>query len=187
MLADVQIPRGETADAEPGEMVTVEITRWPTPTRGPIGRIIEVLGGIDEPGVDTEIILRKHGIPDEHSRGSHRRGAPHRRRRSRSATCRGRTDFRDRLIVTIDGEHARDFDDAISIERLANGHYLARRPHRRRRALRARRAARSTQEAYERGTSVYFPERAVHMFPDGARDRPVQPAIRTSIGWCSRA
>ena len=65
-----------SGDAEPGEMVTVEITRWPTPTRGPIGRIIEVLGGIDEPGVDTEIILRKHAIPDEHSRKrSRRRGA----------------------------------------------------------------------------------------------------------------
>ena len=48
-------------------MVTVEVTRWPTPTRGPVGRIIEVLGDIDEPGVDTEIILRKHGIPDAHS------------------------------------------------------------------------------------------------------------------------
>ncbi len=44
-------------------MVTVEVTRWPTPTRGPVGRIIEVLGGIDEPGVDTEIILRKHAHP----------------------------------------------------------------------------------------------------------------------------
>ena len=47
-------------------MVTVEVTRWPTPTRGPVGRIVEVLGDIDDPGVDTEIILRKHAIPDEH-------------------------------------------------------------------------------------------------------------------------
>ena len=48
-------------------MVTVEVTRWPTPTRGPAGRIVEVLGDINDPGVDTEIILRKHGIPDEHA------------------------------------------------------------------------------------------------------------------------
>src|SRR5687768_1772916 len=70
VLTDVHIPRDESADAEPGEMVTVEITRWPTPSRGPVGKIIEVLGSIDAPGVDTEIILRKHAIPDEHSEQS---------------------------------------------------------------------------------------------------------------------
>ena len=59
LTADIQIPRGETRDAEPGEMVTVEVTRWPTPTRGPAGRIVEVLGDINDPGVDTEIILRR--------------------------------------------------------------------------------------------------------------------------------
>ena len=68
------------ADAEPGQMVTVEVTRWPTPTRGPAGRIVEVLGDIDDPGVDTEIILRKHGIPDEHRRRGDRGGAAHRQR-----------------------------------------------------------------------------------------------------------
>ena len=164
VLADVYIPRGEARDAEPGDMVTVEITRWPTPTRGPLGRIIEVLGGIDEPGVDTEIILRKHAIPDEHSQE-----AIDEARRLGSAVkdrdIRGRTDFRDRVIVTIDGEDARDFDDAISIDRLPNGnywlgvhiadvaHYVAE-------------GGALDQEAYDRGTSVYFPERAVHMFPE---------------------
>ncbi|HEX4915160.1 MAG TPA: hypothetical protein VFV51_14440, partial [Vicinamibacterales bacterium] len=53
LTMDIVIPRGETRDAEPGEMVTVEVTRWPTPTRGPAGRIIEVLGDINDPGVDT--------------------------------------------------------------------------------------------------------------------------------------
>ena len=48
-------------------MVTVELTRWPTSTRGAIGRVAEVLGDIDAPGVDTEIIIRKYGIPDAHS------------------------------------------------------------------------------------------------------------------------
>src|SRR5690606_29141450 len=60
VLTDVHIPRGEALDAEPGDMVTVEITKWGTPTRGPVGRVIEVLGRIDDPGVDIEIILRKH-------------------------------------------------------------------------------------------------------------------------------
>ena len=54
MIMDVQIPNGEALDAEPSDMVVVEITRWPTPTRGPLGRVREVLGDIDEPGVDNE-------------------------------------------------------------------------------------------------------------------------------------
>jgi ribonuclease R len=160
---DVHIPRGESAKAEPGDMVTVEITRWPTPARGPVGRIIEVLGGIDEPGVDTEIILRKHAIPDEHGHASveeARRISPIVKDRD----IRGRTDFRDRIVVTIDGEHARDFDDAISIERLENGHvwlgvHIADVAHY------VSEGTSLDMEAYERGTSVYFPERAVHMFP----------------------
>jgi ribonuclease R len=164
LAADVQIPRSDTGDAEPGEMVTVEITRWPTPARGPAGRVVEVLGDIDEPGVDTEIILRKHGIPDEHSDESieeaQRLGTVVKER-----DLKGRTDFRDRAIVTIDGEDARDFDDAISIERLANGHiwlgvHIADVAHY------VHEGSALDTQAYERGTSVYFPERAVHMFPE---------------------
>ena len=163
VLTDVHIPRADAGKAQPGQMVTVDVTQWPTATRGPVGRVVEVLGDIDAPGVDTEIILRKHGIPDEHSEESiaeaKRIGGSVKER-----DIRGRTDFRDRIVVTIDGEHARDFDDAISIERLKNGniwlgvhiadvaHYVAE-------------GSALDQEAYERGTSVYFPERAVHMFP----------------------
>jgi ribonuclease R len=165
LIADINIPRGQSADAEPGEMVTVEITQWPTPSRGPAGRVIEVLGGIDEPGVDTEIILRKHAIPDEHSEE-----AVEEARRIGMAVkerdIRGRTDFRDRPVVTIDGEHARDFDDAISIERLPNGHFLLG-VHIADVAHYVRDGGALDAEAYERGTSVYFPERAVHMFPAG--------------------
>ena len=67
LIMDVQIPPGEHLDARPGDMVVVRITRWPTPTRGPLGRVTEVLGDINEPGVDNEIIIRKFGLPDEHS------------------------------------------------------------------------------------------------------------------------
>src|SRR3954470_1672590 len=67
VLMDVFIPPGQEGGASPGEMVTVELTRWPTSTRGAIGRVGEVLGDIDAPGVDTEIIIRKYGIPDAHS------------------------------------------------------------------------------------------------------------------------
>ena len=163
LIMDVQIPSGEQKDAKPGEMVTVEITRWPTATRGPLGRITEVLGDIDEPGVDTEIIIRKFGIADEHGDAAveeaRRLGDAVRER-----DLKGRTDFRPLVTVTIDGEHARDFDDAITLEQLPNGnywlgvhiadvaHYVAE-------------GSALDEEAYERGTSVYFPERAVHMFP----------------------
>jgi len=163
LTTDIQIPRTETKDAEPGQMVSVEVTRWPTPTRGPAGRITEVLGDINDPGVDTEIILRKHGIPDEH--GSEAIAEAKRIGTVvREKDMAGRTDFRDRKVVTIDGEHARDFDDAISIEKLKNGNYWLG-VHIADVAHYVHPGSPLDEEAYERGTSVYFPERAVHMFP----------------------
>ena len=163
ITADIHVPSGQGGAAEPNDMVVVQITRWPTATRGPVGRIVEVLGNIDEPGVDTQIIIRKHNIPDTHSEESVEEA-----RRLGSAVkpsdIRGRTDFRPTTTVTIDGEHARDFDDAITLEKLPNGnywlgvhiadvsHYVAE-------------GSALDEEAYERGTSVYFTERAVHMFP----------------------
>jgi len=163
LLMDVFIPPGQEGGAAPGEMVTVELTRWPTSTRGAIGRVAEVLGDIDAPGVDTEIIIRKYGILDAHSpeavAEAVRLGTAVSER-----DVRGRTDFRDVLTVTIDGEHARDFDDAITIERLPNGNYwlgvhIADVSHY------VQEGSALDKEAYDRGTSVYFPERAVHMFP----------------------
>ena len=144
LTTDIQIPRTETKDAEPGQMVTVEVTRWPTPTRGPAGRIVEVLGDINDPGVDTEIILRKHGIPDEHGadaiaeakrigtrgpREGHRR--PHRFSRPQGRHHRRRARARFRRC---------DLDRETQERQL-----LARRAYRRRRALRARRRRRSTR------------------------------------------
>src|SRR6267378_2851869 len=163
VLMDIVIPPGQEGGASPGEMVTVELTRWPTATRGAIGRVAEVLGDIDAPGVDTEIIIRKHGIPDTHSDEAVAEAV-----RLGSAVSerdiRGRTDFRGVTTVTIDGEHARDFDDAITIEKLPNGHFwlgvhIADVSHY------VREGSALDREAYERGTSVYFPDRAVHMFP----------------------
>jgi ribonuclease R len=164
VLADIHIPRGESGDAEAGEMVTVEVTKWGTAARGPIGRVVEVLGHIDDPGVDTEIILRKHGIPDAHSdeaiEEARRLGSV-----IKDRDIKGRTDFRDKVTVTIDGEDARDFDDAITIERLPNGHYWLG-VHIADVAHYVRDGSALDGEAYDRGTSVYFPERAVHMFPE---------------------
>src|SRR5262245_47445486 len=67
LLMDVTVPAGAARGAAPGEMVTLEITRWPTPTRPPLGRVAEVLGKLDAPGVDTAVIIQKYGLPDEHS------------------------------------------------------------------------------------------------------------------------
>ncbi|OFW41223.1 MAG: ribonuclease R [Acidobacteria bacterium RIFCSPLOWO2_12_FULL_67_14b] len=163
LAVDVQIPRADTHGAAPGQMVTVEVTRWPTPTRGPLGRIVEVLGDVNDPGVDTEIILRKHNIPDEHGveavEEARRIG-----KTIRDRDLKGRTDFRDRKVVTIDGETAKDFDDAISIETLPNGHFWLG-VHIADVAHYVHEGGALDTEAYERATSVYFPERAVHMFP----------------------
>jgi ribonuclease R len=163
VLTDVHVPTGQSSSSEPGEMVLVEITRWPTATRGPVGRVVEVLGRIDEPGVDTQIIIRKFGIPDRHSDDAvaeaTRLGTVVKER-----DIKGRTDFRGLTTVTIDGEHARDFDDAITIERLPNSHFwlgvhIADVSHY------VTEGSALDEEAYERGTSVYFTERAVHMCP----------------------
>ena len=163
VLTDVHVPTGQSSSAEAGEMVVVEITRWPTATRGPVGRVVVVLGRIDEPGVDTQIIIRKFGIPDRHSdeavAEAMRLGTA-----VKDRDIRSRTDFRGVTTVTIDGEHARDFDDAITIERLPNGHFwlgvhIADVSHY------VTEGSALDEEAYERGTSVYFTERAVHMFP----------------------
>jgi ribonuclease R len=163
ITADIHIPSGEASSAERNDMVVVQITRWPTAARGPVGRIVEVLGNVDEPGVDTQIIIRKHSIPDAHSEDAieeaRRLGSS-----VRPSDIRDRTDFRSITTVTIDGEHARDFDDAITLEKLSNGHYwlgvhIADVSHY------VNEGSALDEEAYERGTSVYFTERAVHMFP----------------------
>jgi ribonuclease R len=163
VLMDIFVPPGHEGGASPGDMVSVEITRWPTSTRGAIGRVADVLGNIDAPGVDTEIIIRKYGIADAHSPEAIAEAI----RLGTSVSekdLKARTDFRQIPTVTIDGEHARDFDDAITIERLPNGNYwlgvhIADVSHY------VQEGSALDREAYERGTSVYFPERAVHMFP----------------------
>jgi ribonuclease R len=163
ITTDIHVPSGQSSSAEPNDMVVVQITRWPTAARGAVGRVVEVLGNINEPGVDTQIIIRKHNIPDVHSEESVEEA-----RRLGSvvnpADIKGRTDFRPVTTVTIDGENARDFDDAITLEKLPNGNYwlgvhIADVSHY------VQEGSALDEEGYERGTSVYFTERAVHMFP----------------------
>ena len=162
IVSDIHVPTGESGGAEPGAMVVVRIVTWPTAARGPVGHVVEVLGEIDQQGVDTEIIIRKFGIPDAHGEAAVEEAAgfgP-----VTAADIKGRTDFRQTVTVTIDGEHARDFDDAISIERLPSGYYrlgvhIADVSHY------VTEGSALDHEGYERATSVYFPDRAIHMFP----------------------
>ena len=164
VIMDVHIPGGEGGEAAAGDMVEVELTRWPTSTRGAVGRVAEVFGDVDDPGVDTQLIIRKHALPDTHDEAA----VAEARRLGKTVRARaltGRTDFRNLPTVTIDGETARDFDDAITLERLANGHYwlgvhIADVSHY------VPEGGALDESACERGTSAYFPDRAVHMFPE---------------------
>jgi ribonuclease R len=172
ILTTVRVPPGEAAGVVPGHMVGVEITRWPTATADATGHIIEVFGDAATPGVDTLVVLRKYGIPDAHGEAALREASSLLESRTPSggeppaATGReDRTDFRGDLVVTIDGEHARDFDDAVAVERLPGGHFrlgvhIADVSHY------VHEGSALDEEAYDRGTSVYFPDRAVHMFPE---------------------
>ena len=164
LVMDVHIPKGESGEAQAGQLVVVVLTRFPTSTRGPVGRVTEVLGTVDAPGVDTELVIRKSGIPDAHPDAAVAE-AKKLGERVRPRDMKGREDFRARPTVTIDGETARDFDDAITLEQLPNGHFWL--------GVHIADVSHYVPEgsaldtaAYERGTSVYFPDRAVHMFPE---------------------
>ena len=156
-----RIPRMEELD---GAVVNIEITRYPRAGMTPIGRVLEVLGRPGDLGVDIEIIIRKHHLPYEFP--SAVLAEAEKRAQLPSATeLSAREDFRHLPIVTIDGETARDFDDAVYVRKNPDNtwhlqvhiadvaHYV-------------RNATPLDQEARLRGTSVYFPDRAVPMLPE---------------------
>jgi ribonuclease R len=93
ILQRISVPPAESRDASSGDMVDVEITRWPTATRGPVGRIVEVFGPVDAPGVDTTVIIRKYGIADEHGEAASDE-ARWLGTEVRAQDLSGRTDFR---------------------------------------------------------------------------------------------
>jgi ribonuclease R len=147
-----------------GAVVNVELLRYPRGGAAATGRVIEILGRPGDLGVDIEIIIRKHHLPHEFSRAvleeAEDRAAPV------SETEReGREDFRHLPIVTIDGETARDFDDAVYVERRPDGGWSLQ-VHIADVAHYVRTGTALDQEARLRGTSVYFPDRAVPMLPE---------------------
>src|SRR6266581_7153 len=144
-------------------VVDVEITDWPTATQNPRGRVVEILGYEDDFGVDVEIMIRKHHLPH--------RFPPEVLEEAQEAEplipaseLKKRRDFRALPIVTIDGETARDFDDAVTVHRVNNGNFELQ-VHIADVAHYVTPTSALDQEARLRGTSVYFPDRAVPMLP----------------------
>ncbi len=146
-----------------GMMVTVELQRLPAPGRSALGRVLEILGYPDDFGVDVEIVIRKHRLPHRFPADvlEQAAGFPS---AVRAADLAGRTDFRGMDVVTIDGETARDFDDAVWVDRTAHGNYLLH-VHIADVSHYVRPGTPIDREARLRGTSVYFPDRAIPMLP----------------------
>jgi ribonuclease R len=146
-----------------GMIVNVEVVEFPGAERDAIGRVVEILGYPEDFGVDVEIIIRKHHIPNRFPPDvldqAQRIAAV-----IPQAEMERRRDFRALDIVTIDGETARDFDDAVWVERLSNGNF-ALQVHIADVSHYVRAGTPIDQEAQGRGTSVYFPDRAVPMLP----------------------
>jgi ribonuclease R len=152
-----------TASRLDGMIVDVEITSFPRPGAPPRGRVIEVLGNRGDFGVDVEMIIRKFHLPHRFPPQALAEATAAPQFVSEKA-CQGRRDFRDFPIVTIDGETAKDFDDAVYVERTANGRFILQ-VHIADVAHYVRPSTALDREARLRGTSVYFPDRAVPMLP----------------------
>ncbi len=164
---DIIVPRNAVAGATVGQVVAIELTEPPSLHSQPLGRVTEVLGDIDDPGMEIEIAVRKYEVPHVFSEATLAQAAalPD---TVGAADKKGRIDLTDVPLVTIDGEDARDFDDAVYCEPAKVGrgkgwrlvvaiadvsHYV--KPGE---ALDA--------DAYERATSVYFPRRVIPMLPE---------------------
>ena len=168
---DILIPKNATANAAVGQVVAIELTEPPSMYSQPVGRITEVLGEIDDPGMEIEIAVRKYEVPHRFSPETLAQAAalPD---KLRPVDKRQRVDLTDVALVTIDGEDARDFDDAVYCEPLKSGrgktafdgwrlivaiadvsHYV-------------KAGEPIDDDAYERATSVYFPRRVIPMLPE---------------------
>src|SRR3984957_13939092 len=162
VLGDEAARRAHWDDLE-GVIVDVEITDWPTPTQSPRGRVVEILGREDDFGVDVEITIRKFHLP-HHFPAETLREAEATSPIISSEDIHNRRDFRALPIVTIDGETARDFDDAVLVRILPNNNFELQ-VHIADVARYVTEGSALDQEARLRGTSVYFPDRAVPMLP----------------------
>lgn len=167
---DIMVPKNAIANATAGQVVAIELTEPPSLYSQPMGRVTEVLGEIDDPGMEIEIAVRKYEVPHRFSPEALAQAAslPD---KIRPADRKHRIDLTDVPLVTIDGEDARDFDDAVYCEPAKIGrtktpnawrlvvaiadvsHYV-------------RPGEALDEDAYERATSVYFPRRVIPMLPE---------------------
>jgi len=171
IVQDLLIAPGNSGDAKPNDIVLAEILIYPSKRRNPEGKIIKVLGDTTALEIDTEIVIHSHALrerfPEDVAEAAKRVED-----QISGETLKGRIDLRSLPTVTIDGEHARDFDDAVSIEKTPDGtrlwvhiadvaHYVSE-------------GSALDVEALLRGTSIYFPDKVLPMFPE-----------RLSNGICS--
>ena len=160
---DILIPPDMRGKAKPGQVVVAELFEQPSAHREAMARVVQTLGNYTDPGMEIEIALRKHDLPYEFSAAAKRQAArfPH---DVQKADRKDRTDLTKLPLVTIDGETARDFDDAVYCERVGQdfrllvaiadvSHYV-------------RDADALDADARDRGTSVYFPRRVIPMLPE---------------------
>ncbi len=168
---DVMIPKGAIGMAKAGQVVVVELTEPPALYGQPVGRVKEVLGEVDDPGMEIEIAVRKYGVPHEFSEAglAESRALPEVVRPKDRA---GRVDLTDVPLVTIDGEDARDFDDAVyAVPAVVTGR--GKKPNGWRLLVAIADVSHYVQtgspidvDAYDRATSVYFPRRVIPMLPE---------------------
>jgi len=164
LLVNLVIPPEHLGGATPGQMVRAAITHYPPVHLSPQGIVTEILGDVEDAAVQTRLVILKFGLPDafppevlaEANKISPRLSA---------AALEGRLDLRDLPLVTIDGEHARDFDDGVCVVKKPGGAYtlyvaIADVSHY------VKVGSALDKEANFRGTSIYFPQRAVHMLPE---------------------
>ncbi len=171
---DILVPKNAIANATAGQVVAIELTEPPSMYSQPVGRVTEVLGEIDDPGMEIEIAVRKYEVPHRFSPATlaQAAGLPD---AVRPADCKNRIDLTDVPLVTIDGEDARDFDDAVYCEPAVIGKGVGRSktPNGWRLVVAIADVSHYVKpgepiddDAYERATSVYFPRRVIPMLPE---------------------
>ena len=162
-LREVYVPANATKKAQVGQQVVVQITDWDSPDATPSGKIIDVLGFPDEPGVDIERVIGAYNLPRKFPAEVLQEAKAYPEKLT-AEDLKGRTDFRDKITFTIDPFDAKDHDDAVSIERIGDhwllevhiadvSHYVSE-------------GHALDREAYERSTSVYLVDRVIPMLPE---------------------
>ena len=160
---DILVRPESLGGAKPGQVVVVELMEQPSKHAEPVGRVLEILGNYADPGMEIEIALRKHDLPYEWPRDAEA-AAKKLGKKVEAKDVKGRRDLRKLPFVTIDGETAKDFDDAVYAERHGKGfrlwvaiadvsHYV-------------KPGDPLDRESYNRGNSVYFPRRVIPMLPE---------------------